>query len=64
MVRDGATRLLTMRKESRRSHSFGLHNIPPALTLRSAKRVSKGEATAGASWFETALPRLLTMRKK
>jgi hypothetical protein len=29
-----------------------------ALVLRSAKRVSKDEA----SWFETALTRLLTMR--
>jgi hypothetical protein len=30
--------------------------------LRSAERVSKDEATGGASWFETALARLLTMR--
>jgi hypothetical protein len=34
------------------------------LTLRSAKRVSKGEATAVATWFETAQERLLTMRSK
>jgi len=33
-----------------------------SLILRSAKRVSKDEATTSASWFETALARLLTMR--
>jgi hypothetical protein len=32
------------------------------LILRSAKRVSKDEGPTGASWFETALARLLTMR--
>ena len=32
------------------------------LILRSAKRVSKDEATAGASWFETREDALLTMR--
>jgi len=33
------------------------------LILRSrASGVSKDEATVGASWFETALKRLLTMR--
>jgi len=33
------------------------------LILRSgASRVSKDEATVGASWFETALAHLLTMR--
>jgi len=33
------------------------------LILRSGLgRVSKDEATVGASWFETALTRLLTMR--
>jgi hypothetical protein len=41
--------------------------LPPQVTLlllilRSAKRVSKDGATSRASWFETALARLLTMR--
>jgi hypothetical protein len=32
------------------------------LILRSAQRVSKDVGRTGASWFETALTRLLTMR--
>jgi hypothetical protein len=46
---------------SQRRRDSGRGTIYP-LILRSAKRVSKEEARIMASWFETALMRLLTMR--
>src|SRR5260370_65230 len=55
MVRDAATRLLTMRvRELPPSPNFDPLR-PPNLILRSAKRVSKDEATVAASWFEPPL---------
>jgi hypothetical protein len=38
------------------------HGALYSLILRSAKRVSKDEATNRASWFETREDALLTMR--
>jgi len=55
MVRDAATRFLTMRvRELPPSLNFDPLR-PPNLILRSAKRVSKDEATVAASWFKTPL---------
>jgi len=50
--------------EALQSLSEALQSLSPHPEERPLGRVSKDEAGSGASWFETAQERLLTMRKK
>jgi hypothetical protein len=68
MVRDGATRLLTMRVWRASAQHLPRRTLerrlaaPTDLILRSIAKRCVSKDGHGLSWFETALSRLLTMR--